>query len=61
MTPAELLVLAFLELFPLPVCTVDLPQGAVGGYPCPRGDIGVDAGLTQSHRGLIACVRFFKV
>lgn len=62
LTPAALLVLAFLEFFPRPVCTFALPQGVViGGLSCPRGDLGNDSGFFHDGRGLQRCVRRFRV
>lgn len=62
LTPAALLVLAFLDLFPPPVCTFTFPQGTVTvGTPCPRGNVLNDYGVYGTLGGLRRCVRRFKV
>jgi hypothetical protein len=62
MSQAALLVLAFLEFNPLPVCTPAMPHGeavrdALGETSCPSQDMGNDSGIVdQKH-----CVRRFKI
>jgi hypothetical protein len=61
LTPAALLVLAFLEFFPRPVCTFDHVQVALQAPDCPRHDITTDSGLIRTERGLMRCARRFKL
>jgi hypothetical protein len=60
MTLGELLVLAFLEFHPLPVCTFAYPHGVVTHETsCPAKDLGNDAGLFNDGKGLKRCTRRF--
>ncbi len=62
MSPATLLVLAFLDLFPLPVCTLAFPFGDVMSEPsCPGKDLGNDSGLMHNGIQNIRCVRRFRI
>jgi hypothetical protein len=55
-TIGELLVLAFLEFHPLPVCTFAYPHGVVTHETsCPSKDLGNDSGISDQKR----CVRRF--
>jgi hypothetical protein len=66
LTPAALLVLAFLEFNPFPVCTFVHPQGmatddARRELPCPPYDMGNVSGFFHDGMGLKKCVRRFKL
>lgn len=61
MTPAELLVLAFLAFNPLPVCTFAFPHGDVlVGKSCPPGNMWNDFELFHDGKATQRCVRRFK-
>jgi hypothetical protein len=62
LTPAALLVLAFLDLHPPPVCTLAFPQGAVTiGESCPSNNVLNGFGMYGTLGGLRRCVRRFKI
>jgi hypothetical protein len=62
MTPAALLVLAFLDLNPPPVCTPVFPRGVTtGGASCPHHNMLNNYEMFGTLSGLLPCVRRFKV
>jgi hypothetical protein len=59
-TPAALLVLAFLDLNPRPVCTFTFPRGVVTlGKSCPRHNMLNNYEMFGTLSGLLPCVRRF--
>jgi hypothetical protein len=60
MTPAALLVLAFLDLHPRPVCTPAFPRGVVTrGTTCPDHNMLNNFGLYGTFSEMLPCVRRF--
>jgi hypothetical protein len=60
LTPAALLVLAFLEFHPRPVCTFAFPRGVVTrGTTCPRHNMLNNYEIFDTLSGLLPCVRRF--
>ena len=60
LTPSVLLVLAFLDLHPPPVCTPALPNGARMMLVCDPHDTGNDSGLIRYQGKLHRCARRFE-